>query len=82
MLLNPRKGQLVRVWYATRSKGNGLPAPATFMPFHGCVGRVAIVGHGRPRNHGVRIADELIVIPAGNLFSLGRSIPDATTTER
>ena len=71
MMLNPRLGQRVQVWYKCRS-----------MPLHGKVGtvtvacrgtprkcRVMIFGklRGGPRNHGVTIDGQLYVVPCGNL---------------
>lgn len=59
MLLNPRKGQRVRCWYADRS-----------MPLHGRVGVVRVVSRGKPRNHGVIVDGRLYVVPCGNLRSM------------
>lgn len=59
MMLNPRKGQRVQVWYNKRVCG--------FMPLHGKIGIVIIVCRGRPRNHGVEIEGRVYSIPCGNL---------------
>lgn len=60
MMLNPRIGQRVRVHYRK--------SWATFMPWHGRTGIVRIACRkGRPRNHGVEIDGQMIVIPCGNL---------------
>lgn len=59
MIFNPRIGQVVRVHYAAKA--------APHMPYHGQIGTVEVVCKGRPRNHGIRIDGELVVIPCGNL---------------
>jgi len=59
MVLNPRQGQPVQVWY----RGGLRDA----MPLHGQVGEVVIISHGKPRNHGVRIDGVLYAIPCGHL---------------
>jgi hypothetical protein len=59
MMLNPRKGQPVQVWYRKGMR--------EWMPYHGRVGTVAVVCRGKPRNHGVLIDGQLIAIPCGNL---------------
>lgn len=59
MILNPRLGQVVKVWYKN-----------TAMPLHGKIGVVKIVSRGKPRNHGVEIAGQLYVVPCGNLRRL------------
>jgi hypothetical protein len=58
VIANPKPGQVVRIHYAARA----LP-----MPYHGKIGTVEIVSKGKPRNHGIRIDGELVVIPCGNL---------------
>jgi hypothetical protein len=65
MLSRPKLGQRVQVHYAREY--------ARWMPLHGRVGVVAVVGTGRPRNHGVEIDGEVYVLPAGNL----RPAPEA-----
>jgi len=67
MISSPRKGQTVQIWYRTTPFPNGLPAPSTWMPWHGKIGTVEIVCKGRPRNHGVLIDGTLVGVPAGNL---------------
>jgi ribosomal protein L21E len=60
MVTSPRLGQRVRIHYAS--------SYAQSMPHHGKRGVVAIVCHGRPRNHGVALDDgTFVVVPAGNL---------------
>jgi len=66
MLLSPRIGQLVQIWYGQETR--------TAMPFHGQVGRVVIRCRRRgkhlrngPRNHAVEIDGRLVVVPCGNL---------------
>ena len=82
MLRHPRLGQRVRVHYRTTRPRGALLAPAEVMPYHGWVGTIAVVGKPRcglvdgrrkwsPRNHGVLIGGQLIVVPAGNLFREG-----------
>jgi hypothetical protein len=56
MLVHPRLGQTVRLWYQDRT-----------MPFHGRIGQVVIVSKGKPRNHGVRVGLEIVVVPCGNI---------------
>jgi hypothetical protein len=66
MLLNPRIGQLVQIWYGEKAR--------SVMPYHGQVGRVVIRCRRRgkhlrngPRNHAVEIDGRLVVVPCGNL---------------
>lgn len=59
MMLNPRKGQRVQLWYAERKRA--------FAPLHGKFGTVVIVSTGKPRNHGVIIDGRMYCIPCGNL---------------
>jgi hypothetical protein len=58
MLLNPRVGSTVQVWYR---------ADMRWMPFHARTAVVRIASHGKPRNHGVEIDGRLVVVPCGNL---------------
>ena len=61
MMTCPKPDQAVRVHYR--------PSLAAIMPHEGKVGVVELVAKGPgPRNHGVRIESELIVVPAGNLY--------------
>lgn len=62
MLANPRKWQMVRIHYGKRWLR--LPLPGALQ---GRLGRVAIVGKGKPRNHGVKVGDKVYSIPCGNL---------------
>ena len=62
MLLNPRIGQRVQIHYRASIAGS--------MPWHGRRGIVRIASRGRPRNHAIEIAGELVAIPAGNLVKL------------
>jgi hypothetical protein len=59
MMLNPRIGSEVQVWYAA--------AWREVMPLHGRIGIVRIRSRGRPRNHGIEIDGRIIAIPCGNL---------------
>lgn len=59
MLVNPKIGQPVQVWYGKKTRD--------MMPLHGKTGTVEIVSRGKPRNHGVRVDGLLFVIPCGNL---------------
>jgi len=59
MLVNPRIGQWVQVWYGAKTR--------TLMPLHGKTGTVEIVGRGKPRNHGIRVDGVLYVTPCGNI---------------
>lgn len=59
MLTNPRMGQPVQIWYRADLR--------PLMPYQGMVGRVVIAGHGKPRNHGIEIDGQIVIIPAGNL---------------
>jgi len=56
MLANPKLGQIVLIWYADKS-----------MPYHGKYGRIVIVSKGKPRNHGVDVDGEIVIVPCGNL---------------
>ncbi len=68
MMANPRIGQRLQVWYATKPKRRGGLVPAEFMPHHGKTGTVAIVCRGPgPRNHGIDLDGQIIGIPCGNL---------------
>lgn len=64
MLLSPRVGEMVRVWYRRSLRG--------LMLYHGRVGRVLVSGRGKPRNHLVRIGGEGVVVPCGNLIKIRR----------
>ena len=62
MLSSPNIGDRVQVWYGPKSRD--------VMPHHARCGVIAVVGTGRPRNHGVRFcgAESVVVsVPAGNL---------------
>jgi hypothetical protein len=59
VIFTPKIGQVVRVHYAAKA--------APHIPYHGKIGTVEVVCKGRPRNHGIRIDGELVVIPCGNL---------------
>ena len=56
MIVNPRKGMTVQVWYNKRV--------APTMPLHGKIGTVTIVSRGKPRNHGVTIDGQMWLCPA------------------
>ena len=61
MISNPRRGQIVQLWYRKELR--------EAMPYHGKWGEVVAVGTGRPRNHGVFIYPDgpAISVPAGQL---------------
>ena len=56
MLLNPRIGQKVQVWYKDRD-----------MLYHGRTGIVRVASRGKPRNHCVEIEGVMVSVPCGNL---------------
>ena len=58
MLLNPRVGSTVQVWYAKHY--------CAAMPLHGKTGVVRIAGRAKPRNHGIEIDGTLYCVPCGN----------------
>ncbi len=57
---SPKTGQPVRLRYAKKR--------AHLFHLHGAEGVVRVVGTGRPRNHGVEIGGEIVILPAGNLI--------------
>ena len=69
MLVNPRIGSHVQVWYGEQWRRD-------LMPLHGRIG-IAVIVFKRtrlnkgpppsPRNHGVRIDNDVYVVPCGNL---------------
>ena len=68
MMANPRIGQRIQVWYAIKPRRRGGLVPAEFMPHHGKLGVVRIVGRGKPRNHEIDLDDgQTIGVPCGNL---------------
>jgi len=83
MISNPRIGSTAQIWYNKRL--------APHMPYHGRIGTIVVRGGCKPtgdavqvcegvrprgpRNHGISIDGQLIVVPAGNL----RSVPAVTT---
>ena len=70
MMVHPRRGQLVQVWYKR--------AIAPFMPLHGKTGRVAVVARGKgPRKHGAIIDGQLWVVPCGNLRKIEDEVQHA-----
>lgn len=56
MMLNPRIGSQVQLWYKNKE-----------MPLQGRTGTVLVASRRRPRNHGVEIDGRLVVVPCGNL---------------
>lgn len=75
MLANPKRNQLVRVWYAKPIRDT--------MPYHGMVGTVAVACKGKPRNHGVLISVRgIIAIPCGNLHKLDVHLDHLIHTRR
>ncbi|MCG3174644.1 MAG: hypothetical protein GMKNLPBB_02904 [Myxococcota bacterium] len=72
MIMHPRTGQAARVHYAKQ--------PAEHMPLHGRTGVVRIVTRGRgPRNVGVEIDGQMVVIPRGNLVAMPEKTSAAGT---
>jgi hypothetical protein len=59
MMLNPRKGQRVQVWY--------LREKCHLYPLHGKVGTVVYASRGKPRNHCVEVNGQRYSVPCGNL---------------
>lgn len=59
MISNPKPGQQVQLWYAKKA--------AHLWPLHGRIGVVRIVGKGKPRNHGIEIDGQTVIVPCGNL---------------
>jgi len=59
MIATPSKQQTVQIWYREGVRD--------WMPYHGRVGRVVIVGRGKPRNHGVEVGCTVVSVPCGNL---------------
>lgn len=59
MLANPRRGQIVKIWYGKKTRDQ--------MTLHGKLGFVEIISTGKPKNHGVRVNGTLHVIPCGNI---------------
>jgi len=59
MIVNPRKGMTVQIWYNKRV--------APTMHLHGKIGTVTIVSRGKPRNHGITIDGQMWVVPCGNI---------------
>lgn len=59
MMLNPRLGQRVQIWYRAAVRFG--------MPLHGKVGVIKVVSCGKPRNHGVEADGILYSVPCGNL---------------
>lgn len=62
MMLNPRVGSVVQVWYRESLRG--------FMPWHGRTGKVLVACRGKPRNHGVEIDGQIVIVPCGNIRKL------------
>lgn len=62
MLLNPRIGQLITIWYRKSNRD---------LPYHGQKGQVIITSKGKPRNHLVCTEKGIkIVVPCGNLQAI------------
>jgi hypothetical protein len=62
MLSNPKPGMRVKVRYNVRARAT--------MPYHDRQGVVVAPSRKRPRNHLIAVGDELIIVPAGNLFAV------------
>jgi len=59
MIVAPRRGMRVQVWYAKPRRD--------FMPHHGAVGVVLVSGRGKPRNHLIMVNGLRVVVPCGNI---------------
>jgi len=65
MVVNPKIGSVVQVWYRAGVRDS--------MPFHGKIGVVFIASkNGKPRNHAILIDGELVCVPCGNLRKIER----------
>lgn len=62
MMINPRPGQTVQVWYRQSNRS---------MPHHGKTGTVLTAGKGKPRNHLIDILGIRVAVPCGNLRPKG-----------
>ena len=65
MVSYPQPGEAVKIRYSQKTERLFGP-----MPLQDYKGVVEIVGHGKPRNHGVRIGEVLHSIPCGNLMKV------------
>jgi hypothetical protein len=74
MIASPTIGQLVQVWYRDGMRD--------VMPHHGRVGPVTVVGRGKPRNHGVKIDGQTVIVPCGNLRKPGRAVAPCGCSRR
>jgi len=60
MLINPRLGQKVQVWYRESNR---------HLPYHADYGMVVTRSQGKPRNHLIHIfGKNRVVVPCGNLI--------------
>lgn len=59
MMLNPRTGQRVLLWYRK--------AACHLFPLHGNIGVVVFASRGKPRNHCVDVDGKRYSVPCGNL---------------
>ena len=77
MIFHPRAGNRVCIHYAKRA--------ARVMPHHGMAGVVCVATSGPgPRNVGVQIGNQIIVVPRGNLVGIGNGMmnsPKSTPAE-
>ena len=64
MMSAPKQGEICLLRYKAEDA----------MPLNNKVGVVVIVGHGRPRNHGVVVDGHLHIVPAGQMQ---RALPTA-----
>ena len=72
VIFHPRLGQQVRIHYNRRS--------AAAIPYHGETGVVRIAGRGPgPRNVGVEIGGQIVVVPRGNLVAVAKRAANEST---
>ncbi len=62
MLINPKINQLVQLKYSKKKWPKAL--------LQGKIGKIVIVGRGKPRNHAIEIDGIVYVVPCGNMFSV------------
>lgn len=65
MLVNPCINQAVEIRYNPKIRHSELGST-----LHGKIGRVVVIGRGKPRNHGIDIEGVMYVIPCGNINKL------------
>ncbi len=58
MILNPRTGQRIQIWYRQSN---------SHLPYHGKHGYVLMSAKGKPRNHLIAVKGQPVVVPCGNI---------------